>query len=194
MIRIRIKMDLTKTKACQELIGYRFYDPLLLWEALQTKGSYTCAVLDEQATDSRYKSDNRRLAIVGDEVMNILLSEKWYPSSGSRHEYTKLKSQLTSNAHFRAVANKVRLQRFMTKPKDSDHCPPSTVSDTVEAIVGAAYIDGGLSPAKTVERNLGILNFQQSASRSHGFEKSGLALGYVKPRYFYLFNTLLADY
>ena len=83
----------------------------------------------------------------------------------------------------------------MTKPQDSDHYPPkSTVSDTVEAIVGAAYIDGGLGAAKTVERNLGILKFQQSASQSYRVEKSGLGLGYVKPRYFYLFNTLLADY
>ncbi len=73
-------MDLTKTKACQEIIGYRFCDPTLLWEALQAKGSYTCAMLDEQATNSRYKAGNRRLAIVGDEVMNVLLSEKWYRS------------------------------------------------------------------------------------------------------------------
>ena len=76
MIRTRITMDLTKTKACQEVIGYRFCDPTLLWEALQAKGSYTCAMLEEQATNSRYKAGNRRLAMVGDEVMNVLLSEE----------------------------------------------------------------------------------------------------------------------
>lgn len=74
--------DLTKTHACEETINYTFNDPLLLWEALQADGAIRSAVLlGELGATPRYShSGNKRLAIVGDGVLDLLLALKWYPT------------------------------------------------------------------------------------------------------------------
>lgn len=63
------------THACQQTIGYTFQDPTLLWEALQADGSIACL-----GATGRFESGNKRLAIVGDRVLDLMLSLKWYPT------------------------------------------------------------------------------------------------------------------
>lgn len=79
---IRINLDLIKTHACERLIGYQFKEPLLLWEALQPAGP-----LDGMPQMPRYEDGNKRLAIVGDRVLALLLALKWYPSWGMRSTF-----------------------------------------------------------------------------------------------------------
>lgn len=51
------------------------------------------------------------------------------------------------------------LSRYITKAMGAERMSqvsPKTMSATVEAIIGAVYLDGGMDAAKMVVRNLGI--------------------------------------
>ncbi|KAL9628865.1 MAG: hypothetical protein Q9204_005609 [Flavoplaca sp. TL-2023a] len=190
--RVDLKFDLSRVHACEELLDYRFRERLLLWEALQPKGSAICETIAKRVKQSRYEAGNKRLAIVGDELMDVLLSERWYRSGESAYDYNKLRQQQVSNAAFRAVAKAQRLDRFMTKPVDAQACAKAAMSDVVEAIVGAVYLDGGIDAARKVVTKLGILRIrnlpvQVSAEWAQRCMK-------VKPEFFHYSNQLLDDY
>lgn len=85
-IRMNMRFDLTRVHACEKVLHYRVRHPLLLWEALQPKGSYTCGLIVKRVKQSRYESGNLRLAIIGDEIMDALLAERWYRSGASRRK------------------------------------------------------------------------------------------------------------
>lgn len=73
------KPALIKTHACEQLLGYQFREPLLLWEALQVNPS-----TGYRKHMPRYLEANKRLAIVGDRVLGLLVAVKWYPTWGTR--------------------------------------------------------------------------------------------------------------
>ena len=85
-----------------------------------------------------------------------------------KEQFVALKGRLLSNASFTAVAQQQGLQRFMTKLEVSDIHPPKTMADTLEAIVGAAYLDGGMDAAKTVTVNLGALKLRKVTDERYG--------------------------
>lgn len=73
---IQINPNLIKTHACEQAIGYQFREPLLLWEALQVPGALVHM--------PRYVEGNKRLAILGDMILDLLLALKWYPTWTTR--------------------------------------------------------------------------------------------------------------
>ncbi|KAL9596605.1 MAG: hypothetical protein Q9219_005688 [cf. Caloplaca sp. 3 TL-2023] len=143
--------DLTRTHACEQVIGYEFKGPLLLWEALQADGSPIAL-----GCNPRFRSGNKRLAVVGDRVLDLLLSLKWYPTWEERLEFDKLRNKVVSNKALVEVGQGNRLERFITPAAGASRVEWRAMSATVEAIVGAAYLDGGLDAAKVVVKGLGI--------------------------------------
>lgn len=66
-------------EGCQAVLGYDFNDSDLLWEALQAAGSPVFAV------GGRYLPDgNKRLALLGDTVLKLVLVREWYTSGRDR--------------------------------------------------------------------------------------------------------------
>ncbi|KAL8718023.1 MAG: hypothetical protein Q9181_008244 [Wetmoreana brouardii] len=143
--------DLTLTHACEATIGYRFHKPTLLWEALQADGSVIYS-----SGSPRYEEGNKRLAIVGDKILDFLLSLKWYHTWEKRVVFDKLRNEVTSNASLdtRGLANS--LDRYISQAPGSYVVMPKTMSATIEAIVGAAFLDGGMDAVKQVVQKLGI--------------------------------------
>ncbi|KAL9003909.1 MAG: hypothetical protein Q9188_003247 [Gyalolechia gomerana] len=145
---IQINPDLIKTHACEQAIGYQFREPLLLWEALQVPSALVHM--------PRYAEGNKRLAIVGDMILDLLLALKWYPSWTNRSVFSTLRFDVTSNDSLERMGKINKLERYMTCPSGSNSLAQKTMTATVEAIVGAAYLDGGMNAAETVVQNLGI--------------------------------------
>lgn len=71
----QINVDLGHTFECEKTIGYTFQQPMLLWQALQAAGSYNI-----EATKANYGGGDKRLAIVGDRILDLLLALEWYPT------------------------------------------------------------------------------------------------------------------
>ncbi|KAI4237827.1 MAG: hypothetical protein L6R40_005852 [Gallowayella cf. fulva] len=147
----RLAPNLVKTHACEEVLGYRFRNPWLLWETLQANGSLVCFM-----SLPRYEEGNMRLAILGDKILDFLLAMKWYPTFEKRAAFDRLRTQVTSNASFIEVGNCYGLSQYIDRARCASDVSPVTMSATVEAIVGAAYLDGGHVAAATVVQTLGI--------------------------------------
>lgn len=68
---------LQKVRRCQETIGYEFKDEHLGWEALQMAGNGI-----KRSGSRVFDNGNKRLAILGEFVIDIILSQEWYQSGG----------------------------------------------------------------------------------------------------------------
>ena len=65
--------------AVETLFRYRFHNPALLWEALQGPNIIIDIIGEPVPRDG-----NKRLAIVGDGAIRLVLAETWYPGKTSK--------------------------------------------------------------------------------------------------------------
>lgn len=71
-----------KIQGAQAVIGYTFKKPFLLWEALQAAGSPVLRIGNRNLLDG-----NKRLAILGDRVLELALADDWYEGIEARGRY-----------------------------------------------------------------------------------------------------------
>lgn len=67
------------TRGVEKIIGYDFSDTVILWEALQAAGSTV-----HSAGTRRFPDGNRRLAVLGDTILKLVLVGEWYESADGR--------------------------------------------------------------------------------------------------------------
>jgi len=134
-----------------EIFGYRFKDEKLLEEALTTPA---CKMSSPAAVD------NQRLEFLGDAVLGLLAADRLYAElpECAEGELTIRRTHLVSTAALNAAAVRLDLGPRLHKNKGADESaiPANTLADAVEAILGAAWLDGGLAAAKAVFDNLGL--------------------------------------
>ena len=131
----------------QKKTGYRFRDQGLLRQAL-THSSYT----NEHGSDRL--SCNERLEFLGDAVLELASSEYLYSRYPDLPEgdLTKLRAgsvcepALAEVARELKIPEKIRLGRGEETTGGRER--PSIVSDALEALIGAMYLDGGFEEAK----------------------------------------------
>lgn len=136
-----------KLKELQSVIRYEFKDPGLLSHAL-THSSYA----NEKHWDKT--KCNERLEFLGDAVLEVISSDflfRNYPSM-PEGEMTKMRASLVCEQALSYCAETIRLGDFLLLGKGEDMTGgrkrPSVVSDAMEAVIGAIYLDGGLANAK----------------------------------------------
>ena len=133
-------------KKIEEAIGYSYENPILLNEAL-THSSYS-------HEGRRNLKANERLEFLGDSVLSLIVAE--YLFSHYRHQpegdLTKLRASLVCEKSLFQFANEIGLGDFILLGKGEENTGgrtrPSVVSDAVEAVLAAFYLDGGYEPAK----------------------------------------------
>ena len=134
-----------------EIFGYVFSNAALLEEALTTP-SYR--MTQPQA------EDNQRLELLGDAVLQLLATE-WlfaaYPkdkegSLTARRQHMVSSAALCAAAAAHGICARLRRNRG-AGPLDAH---AKTLADAVEAILGAAYLDGGKPAAEAVFAALGL--------------------------------------
>lgn len=130
----------------QEIFGYVFKDASLLAEALTTPSFKM--IRPEVA-------DNQRLEFLGDAVIGLLAAEELY------HKYPDVKegsltvkrTHMVSSAALSEAATISGLREKLKWNKTAYREIPSnskTLADAVEALIGAAYLDGGFEAAKKI--------------------------------------------
>ena len=136
-----------KLKELEEIIGYSFKNQHLLSHAL-THSSYA----NEKHWDKT--KCNERLEFLGDAVLELLSSDflfKNYPTM-PEGEMTKLRASLVCEPTLAFCAEAISLGDYLYLGKGEDltggRKRPSVVSDAMEAMIGAIYLDGGLANAK----------------------------------------------
>lgn len=137
---------LSELKQLQNTLEYQFKDVELLNTAL-THTSYVKG-------ENRSSGHNERLEFLGDAVLELIVSEYLYVNNPSMNEglMTRIRSRAVyENALFDA-AMKIGLGKYLLLSHGEEHTggreKPSILSDALEAVIGAMYIDGGVEPAK----------------------------------------------
>ena len=129
------------------MIGYHFHDEKLLRQAL-THSSF--------ANEKHLKkhSDNERLEFLGDAVLEIISSEflyKEYPDK-PEGELTKLRASIVCEPTLALCTKDIALGEYLLLGKGEDQTGgrgrKSILSDALEAVIGAIYLDGGFANAK----------------------------------------------
>lgn len=135
----------------QDKIGYRFNEPLLLREAL-THSSYSrCFPEDVEKYGFR---DNERLEFLGDAVLGLCVGEKLFLTYKGVSEGAMSRARAAAvceealylAAKRLGVAEHIIMSygEVMSGGRDK----PSILSDAMEAVIGAIYLDGGLEQAR----------------------------------------------
>jgi ribonuclease III len=131
----------------QQSIGIRFSNPDLLRQALTHK-SYA------HENSGKGGGSNGRMEFLGDSVLGLAVNEFLYQQFplAEEGELTKMKSLLVSKAVLARRARAMRLGRFLflagAEVETGGRERTSIVADSLEALIGAVYLDRGLDAAK----------------------------------------------
>jgi ribonuclease-3 len=138
------------------MLHYRFRDPELARQAL-THRSFLHSQPDR---DKSGGESNERMEFLGDSVVGLVVNEFLYRKFTSLREgeLTKMKSLLVSRVILSRTAKEmglgdhILLSEAETGSGGRDRA--SILADTLEGVIGAVYLDGGLEPARRLTERL----------------------------------------
>lgn len=129
----------------EHLLGYAFSNPGLLATAL-THPSYSGEHADVDGYD--------RLEFLGDAVLGFIISARLfelYPNA-SEGELTRRKHHVVAGESLARIATNLGVARLLMLGRGADAAGDrvrvSVLENTLEALVGALYLDGGLAAAE----------------------------------------------
>ncbi len=137
----------TQLNELEQIIGYEFQDSSLLEKAM-THSSY----INEHHLEK--KDCNERLEFLGDAVLEIVSSEFLYFHYPNEPEgkLTRMRASIVCEPTLNFCARTFGLQQFLILGRGEEATGgrgrASLVSDALEALIGAIYLDGGFAPAK----------------------------------------------
>ena len=134
-----------KHKQLESNIQYIFNDSDILTRALTHR--------------SHSAKNYERLEFLGDAVLDMVLSERLYKEFSQIEEgrLSRMRAHLVNQRALAQIAREIELDTFLilgkgesTSGKNRD----SILSDSLEAVIGGVYIDGGFESAQKVIKNL----------------------------------------
>ncbi|MEJ7805759.1 MAG: ribonuclease III [Telluria sp.] len=131
-------------------------------QLLQTRLAYTFqdAGLLQQALTHRSHSSlhNERLEFLGDSILNCVVASVLYErfSSIDEGDLSRLRANLVKQQSLYEIAQKLELSQFLRlgegELKSGGFRRPSILADTLEALLGAIFLDAGFNAARDVIR------------------------------------------
>lgn len=130
----------------QEVIGYHFRDDSILLLSL-THRSF-------EIKKNHNSPANERLEFLGDSVLGLVISHQLFLDNPEirEGELTKQKALLVNETTLASVGRRVGLNKFIRLSAEEERSGgrerPSIISDAVESVIAAVYLDGGLDAAR----------------------------------------------
>ncbi len=131
----------------QAVIGYRFRSSLYLKQAL----THTSCANEAHAG---HAGSNERLEFLGDAVLELVSSEYFYREKPELPEgsLTKLRASFVCEPALAYCAEQIPLNPYLYLGKGEEQTGgrmrASILSDAMEAVIGAIYLDGGYREAR----------------------------------------------
>ena len=173
----------------ERILDHRFHDRSLLIASLVHRSYYAGT-----ETNTALQS-NERMEFLGDSVLSLVVNDYLYQHYPDRSEgeLTKMKSVVVSKQVLAHLAKKIDLGSFVLVSDNAQKAGVSemhsVLSDTLEAVFGAVFIDGGFEAArrtilKVLPDNLGDVVYQADAINYKSLLQEYIqALHKVPPRY-----------
>jgi ribonuclease-3 len=102
--------------------------------------------------------DNERLEFLGDAVLGLVVAEALFSAHPDWHEgeLTRIRAQLISRQYMAQVAETIGLGSHLRLSRGEDKSglrrKSTVLSNTMEAVIGAIFLDGGLEPVRAFVR------------------------------------------
>lgn len=133
----------------QDTLDYRFKDGGFLEEAL-CHSSFS--------HEHGLALSNQRLEFLGDSVLGFLVTRVLYERypDAAEGELSRMRSELVCGVSLCRRAEALNLAELLLcgRSMRKQALPPSLCEDALEALIGAVYLDGGVSEAERVVRRL----------------------------------------
>jgi ribonuclease-3 len=135
-----------RLQALQDRLGYAFRDPALLQRALTHR--------------SVGAEHNERLEFLGDAVLSLAISGLLYERFGASAEgdLTRVRAHLVREDSLHRVALALQLPEVLRlsegESRGGGAGRPSILADATEALIGAAFLDGGFAAARVLVQRL----------------------------------------
>ena len=143
-------------------LGHSFGQSALLNRALTHKSKVF------ETTVGRELTDNEQLEFLGDSILGFIVSERlveMFPSL-PEGQLSKLKAHLVSANHLYGVAQGLGLGEYLILGKGEEMSggreKRALLSDAVEAVLAAMYIDGGIEVARRFVKEVIVGDFHPS--------------------------------
>ena len=178
----------TTLSELESALGHSFLRPELLTRALTHRSLANEQTAQEQSngsldTGQETGGDNERLEFLGDAVLGLVVAEFMFlmHPEWREGELTRVRAQLVSRQHMAEVAASLDLGRHLRLSRGEDRSglrrKSTVLSNAMEAVLGALFLDGGLEPVRAfVRRHVMGETAEQLARDLH----SGAALGNYK--------------
>ena len=164
-------------------LGHRFARQELLVRALTHRSLANQRAMENGNNGNDLNEDNERLEFLGDAVLGLVVGEALFTMhpEWSEGELTRVRAQLVSRQHMAEVAVLIRLGDYLRLSRGEDRSglrlKSTVLSNTMEAVIGALFLDGGLEPSRAfVQRYVMGKVVEQLADEL----RSGAALGNYK--------------
>jgi ribonuclease III len=153
----------------EALLGYTFRDKGLLIEAL-THTSFQYENSDPQ--NAHYE----RLEFLGDSVLGLVIAEALFLRDDTLSEagMSKVKSYLVNKSMLYEIAAGINLGTFIRLGRGEESTggrhKRSILSDTIEAVFGAVYLDSDCATARDLIIRLYALKINEAISGREGYD------------------------
>ncbi len=133
-------------KRLQRRLGYDFRDESLLVQALT-----------HRSAGSR---NNERMEFLGDAILGFEVAENLFQRhpNASEGELSRARAQLVKRETLAAVARNLELGEYLIlgagELRSGGQTRDSILSDAVEALIAAVYMDSGIEPARALVRRV----------------------------------------
>lgn len=130
----------------ERIIGYEFNNPFHLRLAL-THRSFSGNVNGKDES-------NERMEFLGDSVLGLVIAHRLFLDHPDWHEgdLTKVKALLVNETTLSEIGKEIGLNHHIILSPDEEKAGgaerPSIVSDAVESVIAAIYLDGGFEAAR----------------------------------------------
>ena len=174
-----MKVDLKELEAA---LGHEFASPELLVRAL-THRSLAHQLAQANAGKNSAPADNERLEFLGDAVLGLVVAETLFTlhPEWREGELTRIRSELVSRQHMAKVAEEIDLGKHLRLSSGEESSGlrrrGTVLSNTMEAVIGALFLDAGLEPVRVFVRGRVM---GEAAERLALELRSGEALGNYK--------------
>lgn len=150
MSRVKRDYEIAEAAALMRVIAYEFRDPALLTTALTHRSAY------EKDAATHHGINNERLEFLGDAVLSLVTANYLYSQNSyfSEGDLSRMRAQYVCQENLAQAARGIDLGRYIKSDRamraSGSTNSKATLCDAIEAIIGAAFIDGGLPAAERV--------------------------------------------
>ena len=167
--RVLTEASVDETLADLEFaLRHTFANRALLVHALTHRSLANEEAMAERAADSKpgetphpisaELGDNERMEFLGDAVLGLVVAEALFQAHPEWREceLTRIRAQLVSRNHMAEVARGIGLGSYLRLSKGEERGglrgKSTVLSNSMEAVLGALFLDGGLEPVRRFAR------------------------------------------